>query len=298
MNYLKIYNEIIKEAQNKNRIKLKKINENYVYYECHHIIPKCLGGTNIKENLVLLTAKEHFICHKLLTYIYKGNRKIALAFHKMSYGIHKNKYHLSSRDYEYARLLISTIPISDETKEKLKNIKGEKHPMFGKHHNEDTIIKLKSYLGEKSSRYYTIDDNIVKKIIFLYVNDDNFTITDIQKIYNINYYKLKKLLISNGIKIRKPPSRKKGKPTKEYMINLYGQEQGIEKYNEFVKKNKESKIGEKNVNFGKKFSDEHKKKMSEAHSDKSAWSRGKHFSEEHKRKISESLLKRNKMREV
>jgi hypothetical protein len=38
-----------------------------VYYEKHHIIPRSLGGSNKKENLVLLTAKEHFICHLLLT---------------------------------------------------------------------------------------------------------------------------------------------------------------------------------------------------------------------------------------
>ncbi len=36
------------------------------YTEKHHIIPKCLGGSNKKENLVSLTAREHFICHLLL----------------------------------------------------------------------------------------------------------------------------------------------------------------------------------------------------------------------------------------
>lgn len=37
------------------------------YTEKHHIIPKSLGGTNQKENLVALTAREHFVCHLLLT---------------------------------------------------------------------------------------------------------------------------------------------------------------------------------------------------------------------------------------
>ena len=37
------------------------------YTEKHHIIPKSLGGTNAKNNIVALTAKEHFICHRLLT---------------------------------------------------------------------------------------------------------------------------------------------------------------------------------------------------------------------------------------
>jgi hypothetical protein len=37
------------------------------YTEKHHIIPKSLGGSNSKENIVALTAREHFVCHLLLT---------------------------------------------------------------------------------------------------------------------------------------------------------------------------------------------------------------------------------------
>ena len=37
------------------------------YVEKHHIIPKSLGGNNRKDNIVSLTAREHFICHWLLT---------------------------------------------------------------------------------------------------------------------------------------------------------------------------------------------------------------------------------------
>lgn len=36
------------------------------YYEKHHIVPKCLGGTDDIENLVLLPARAHFIAHALL----------------------------------------------------------------------------------------------------------------------------------------------------------------------------------------------------------------------------------------
>lgn len=39
------------------------------YVEKHHILPRCfkMGGESDRDNLVLLTAREHFICHKLLT---------------------------------------------------------------------------------------------------------------------------------------------------------------------------------------------------------------------------------------
>lgn len=41
------------------------------YYERHHIIPRCLGGSDEQDNIVNLTAKEHFICHLLLAKMYQ-----------------------------------------------------------------------------------------------------------------------------------------------------------------------------------------------------------------------------------
>jgi hypothetical protein len=124
MNHLKIYTIIIEKAKSQNRKRLRKNNPVYVYYEQHHILPKCLGGNNEKNNLVLLTAKEHFVCHKLLTYIYKGNRKIAQAFFYMSFNKKYDKF-LSAKDYEYARELINLIPVSKETREKLSKAPGK-----------------------------------------------------------------------------------------------------------------------------------------------------------------------------
>jgi hypothetical protein len=49
------------------------------YYEEHHILPRCLGGKNNKDNLVLLTAKEHILAHMLLARINYTNNKIIFA---------------------------------------------------------------------------------------------------------------------------------------------------------------------------------------------------------------------------
>jgi hypothetical protein len=98
MNHQKVYDAIIHKAKSENRIK-----HSGIYYEEHHIIPRCIDGNNHKDNLVLLTAREHFICHKLLTYIYKGNGKISLAFFRMIYDKRERK--ISSRDYQYVREL-------------------------------------------------------------------------------------------------------------------------------------------------------------------------------------------------
>lgn len=125
MNHQKIYDDLIIVAKSKMRKKLKKVDANYVYYESHHILPRCLGGTDENSNLVLLTAKEHYIVHELLTKIHPTDRKLSTALVRMS---GNKKYTVSSREYEYARLHYQKTPMSDETKEKLRNaIKGVKH---------------------------------------------------------------------------------------------------------------------------------------------------------------------------
>jgi len=126
MNYQKIYNQIIKKA---------KIRKNTGYIEKHHIIPKCLGGSNKKENLVELTAREHFLCHMLLCEIYPNENKLKYALYLMNIGKQKHKnvnYQISSRTYDRLRqehsLMLTGKPRSFETKQKIsKNRKGIKH---------------------------------------------------------------------------------------------------------------------------------------------------------------------------
>ena len=64
MNYQQHYDSLIRRA--KSRVL-------DVYSEKHHIIPRCLGGDNSSENLVRLTAKEHFIAHRLLAALYPNH---------------------------------------------------------------------------------------------------------------------------------------------------------------------------------------------------------------------------------
>jgi 5-methylcytosine-specific restriction endonuclease McrA len=58
-----------------NNAKLRILDD---YIERHHIIPKSLGGANTKDNLVCLTAREHFICHWLLTKMTEGQNKMKM----------------------------------------------------------------------------------------------------------------------------------------------------------------------------------------------------------------------------
>ena len=61
MNYKKVYNSLITK---------RKTCKFEGYTETHHILPKSLGGTNDRSNLVQLTAREHFIAHLLLVKMY------------------------------------------------------------------------------------------------------------------------------------------------------------------------------------------------------------------------------------
>ena len=80
MNYKSIYEEIINNAKNRG-FDRRKLN---YYTERHHIIPKCLGGTNDKSNLVLLTGREHYLCHKILFKLNITNHKLGCAWIMMN----------------------------------------------------------------------------------------------------------------------------------------------------------------------------------------------------------------------
>lgn len=74
------------------------------YVEKHHIIPKCLGGTNGKENIVALTARQHFVCHLLLTKM-NDDHRLKFAFFAMSLTNHNQNrnYRMNSSTYEYLK---------------------------------------------------------------------------------------------------------------------------------------------------------------------------------------------------
>jgi len=104
MNYAKIYKKIID---------FRKNNKPSGYVEKHHIIPRSLGGTNDKENLVLLTAREHFICHFLLAKMYSKESvewfKMNHAFIIMKANTCKQNRYFNSKLYESLRKNFSQI---------------------------------------------------------------------------------------------------------------------------------------------------------------------------------------------
>ena len=129
MNYLNQYNNLI--ASRKNTLRKKGIG---IYYEKHHIIPKWLGGTDIKDNLILLTAKEHFIAHLLLWKHYR-DRSSALAFHKMTKSNNdKQQRKFTAKQFEKARIAFIETQTGDKNWTRINGspFKGKSNPNKGK----------------------------------------------------------------------------------------------------------------------------------------------------------------------
>lgn len=98
MNYGKNYHDYIGYVKTLDRSK-----KGSIYYEEHHIIPRCCGGSNDLSNLVLLTGREHFLAHYLLAKIYENTPykyKLSYAFIGMKRQRSYQSRYLNSRLYE------------------------------------------------------------------------------------------------------------------------------------------------------------------------------------------------------
>jgi hypothetical protein len=147
--YTKLYYKITSNAK-------QRITEGYT--ELHHIIPQSMGGSNDKENLVELTAREHFICHWLLIKMTEGEDRS-----KMLYALNgmkaenkcQQRYHtkITARVYEKYRIEHAEnhskrmkgrkawnkgVPQTEEHKEKNRQAALQRAPK-----SEETITKWK-----------------------------------------------------------------------------------------------------------------------------------------------------------
>jgi hypothetical protein len=74
------------------------------FYEVHHIIPRSLGGSDDKSNLVKLTPKEHFFAHLLLSRITQGAKQIKMMYAlNMMAGVTNSRKLITSKQYELAK---------------------------------------------------------------------------------------------------------------------------------------------------------------------------------------------------
>ena len=165
MNYQKIYDQIIDRARKEQRAKKQG-----TYYEIHHILPRCMGGSNKKENLILLTAREHFLAHWMLVRIYPEGDKLSFAFWAMCNQKNKGqeeRYLPSSRTYREARELHSktitaTLTAFYQTQQGVESkgkqtakLKVFNQTVEGKEARAKALLTLK--------QYYQTEEGIVKQ---------------------------------------------------------------------------------------------------------------------------------------
>ena len=141
MNYLKVYCNLIRKAENRTPPE--------GYTEKHHTFPKSIFGNN--NRVVVLTAREHYIAHALLEKIcIKRYGRNHIYSEKMIYAhflMNDGKRYYNSFLYEAARQKVSEIHS--------KRVSGKNNPRYGKvgvyKHTEET---------KEKQRKFNIENNI------------------------------------------------------------------------------------------------------------------------------------------
>lgn len=174
-------------------------------HEKHHIIPVSLGGSNKSDNLAILTFREHFVCHILLTKftVSMDKSKMHSALRMMMNKSKHNNRVLTQRQYSMARKTLSKIKrkMSPEFCEKQRlNKIGKKNPMLGRKQTQKqkeaatnfasktwnfikdgqsiTIVNLKKYCEENDltrGKMAALHSNKIKKYKnYLAINGNQF----------------------------------------------------------------------------------------------------------------------------
>ena len=117
------YERLIEKAKNRSLLKT-------TYKEVHHIIPKCLGGSDDKTNLINLLPEEHVVAHLLLAKIHPNNNKLTFAAFAMTCGFNKCN-RLTNKEYRWVRekhafhqskIKKGIVPPKERTEKRLKTM--------------------------------------------------------------------------------------------------------------------------------------------------------------------------------
>ena len=110
MDYARIYMALCTKARER---KLES------YSERHHIVPKCMGGTNRLHNIVRLTAEEHFVAHQLLVKLNPDSRGLIFALQALSM---KRNGRVNNKTFGWIRR-----KLAEETSRRRKGAKQPPH---------------------------------------------------------------------------------------------------------------------------------------------------------------------------
>ena len=145
MNYKKIYDNLVSSRKYRGEIKRKNDGFNK-----HHILPKCLGGEDIRENYVLLTFREHLLAHKLLCEIFPESKELKYAYLRMIQSSHSDRKENRYKTINGKKISYTTKDLEILREESIAYLREIN---LGKKLTEEHKRKLsKSHLGKKASK--------------------------------------------------------------------------------------------------------------------------------------------------
>ena len=156
MDYKKHYNLLIERSRD-------RILDGYV--EKHHITPRCLGGTDDRNNIAILTPEEHFLAHQLLIKIHPGNRDLVYATQLMT--THHTEARINNKLFGWLRKQCA-LAMSTQTKN-WQAINGHPKGFLGKKHNIEDLDRITSGLKKTAVEKrvevysYNLDGSFHKK---------------------------------------------------------------------------------------------------------------------------------------
>ena len=146
MNYTKHYDMLIERARNRTHPG---------YTEKHHIIPRCLGGSNKKENIISLSAREHYVAHQLLVKMNPDHHGLIKAANMMACG-NTSVRRRNNRLYEWLRIKHSKVMSESQT--------GASNSQYGTCWVSHITLRLTKNIKNNELQLY-LEDGWVKKRI-------------------------------------------------------------------------------------------------------------------------------------
>jgi len=148
MNYEKLYENLIANR--------RALGDPTGYTESHHILPRSFGGTDDPENLIALTAREHFMAHRFLAKIYPESGMVHAVYKMACANKAFSRYRVTNRVYEQLRIAHAHRVSTDEVAKQKKSLaaKGKKQDpehvkartesrkKNGPWHSEETKFKM------------------------------------------------------------------------------------------------------------------------------------------------------------
>lgn len=257
MNYHKIYQDLLEKCAD-------RVLSQGTYVEQHHIIPKCMGGSNDVTNLVNLLPEEHLIAHLLLVKMHPNNIQLVYAANWMTSRVKNNK--------EYGWV-------------KRQFAKVERNNKLGIPRDQTSVNKQKNTIAEKYANGY------ISPIKGRHITEDHKKAVSIGNTGKVIEPRSKSDL--NGFILRygqeegliryKIANTKKRTATIEYYVGKFGIEEGTRRFNEYVNKQSDRMKGDANLFRGKHHSVEAKAKISKSNTGKN-----KIRTSDHNKKIGEA----------